>query len=112
MTVEYLLKSLFFIPYLNFANEHRPVLPVGWTLDFEMFFYALFAMCLIFRRTIGSVLLFAAFGAVFLIGRDPGRPTPLAIWADPIIFEFLLGFGIALDPAGNWHGESLPAAIW
>lgn len=96
VTAEYLIKSLLFIPYLNFAGEHRPVLPVGWTLDFEMFFYAVFALCLLFRRTTGSLLLAATFGAVFLIGRNEWAPAPLGIWANPIIFEFLLGFGLAL----------------
>lgn len=37
-----LLKSLFFIPYVGPSGSMQPVLAVGWTLNLEMYFYALF----------------------------------------------------------------------
>jgi len=38
--------SLAFVPHLNPNGEAFPVLPPGWTLNYEMFFYALFFACL------------------------------------------------------------------
>lgn len=43
--LEPLLKSLFFIPFQK-ANGVYPVLGVGWTLNYEIFFYLLFALCM------------------------------------------------------------------
>src|SRR6185437_15681181 len=33
------IASYLFIPARNAAGDHLPLLPVGWTLNFEMFFY-------------------------------------------------------------------------
>ncbi len=46
------VKSFAFIPYLNEVGSHRPILGQGWTLNYEMFFYALFAASLFFARRI------------------------------------------------------------
>lgn len=37
----YLIKSLFFIPFVN-KGYNLPILGVGWTLNYEMFFYLIF----------------------------------------------------------------------
>jgi exopolysaccharide production protein ExoZ len=52
-----LVKSLFFIPYVNAQTVMLPVLPLGWTLNYEMFFYALFAAFLLLphRRRIPAL---------------------------------------------------------
>jgi exopolysaccharide production protein ExoZ len=44
-----LIKSLLFIPYdsLSFPGRIEPLLVPGWTLNYEMFFYALFAVALL-----------------------------------------------------------------
>lgn len=42
-----LLCSLFFIPYVDSQGLMRPVLGLGWTLNFEMFFYATVALALL-----------------------------------------------------------------
>lgn len=90
------VKSLFFIPYLNDAGKHRPFLGQGWTLDHEMMFYAIFAACLFFKRGWGIILMGAAFGALYIATLLPGMPHIVRIWGDPIIFEFLVGFGLCM----------------
>jgi exopolysaccharide production protein ExoZ len=45
----YLAKSLLFVPYRNPAAQGQmfPILGPGWSLDYEMFFYAVFALALL-----------------------------------------------------------------
>ena len=60
--VPHILRSLFFVP-----SDTFPVLGVGWTLNFEIYFYALFAMGLLVSRTlaplIAAVVIFAVINA-------------------------------------------------
>ena len=44
-----LLKSLFFIPFLKESGLIRPILFVGWSLNYEMLFYVLIALALFTR---------------------------------------------------------------
>jgi peptidoglycan/LPS O-acetylase OafA/YrhL len=46
VTVPGLIKSLLFIPY-KMESRNGPVLEVGWTLQFEMFFYGVTGICII-----------------------------------------------------------------
>src|SRR3984957_14335543 len=70
-TLEGLIKSLLFIPSLH---PKAPLLLLGWTLDFEAFFYVVFA-CLFFLaselRTLALCVLFAALVAIGLNLHDP-----------------------------------------
>jgi exopolysaccharide production protein ExoZ len=100
-------KSLMFIPYLSWSGSHRPVLEAGWTLDFEMLFYVLFAICLIFPKRLGLGLL---IGALLLIGLGRGPLIePLRIWADEIVLYFLIGIVFALIRKSVLARQPLPA---
>jgi exopolysaccharide production protein ExoZ len=89
--------SFLFIPYPRPSGEMSPVYGVGWTLNYEMFFYAVFALCLAARREVTVVrvgialVVLAAAGGVW-----PGLPGALAVWADPIVLEFVLGMMLAV----------------
>jgi peptidoglycan/LPS O-acetylase OafA/YrhL len=90
------LASYFFYPMTRPDGLVRPILGLGWTLEYEMFFYACFALALLARRRIGMF----ALGAVFLIGAAcrpwiPSGATPLLFWCDPVILEFALGILVA-----------------
>lgn len=37
----YLLKSMFFVPFVNSKGANMPLLPPGWSLNYEMWFYLL-----------------------------------------------------------------------
>ena len=88
----HLLKSLFFVPYLREDGTVRPVLFLGWTLNYEMFFYALFAAALAWnpKKAVSTVtvLLSAAvtLGLIF-------KPTTIVLrfYSNPIILEFAFG---------------------
>lgn len=93
LTVGHIAGSLLFIPVRSPSNgEIWPVLVQGWTLNFEMFFYVLFAASLFLPRRLqlaGMIGVFAAFvvvGAIF----NPQSPL-LATYTRPIILEFVAG---------------------
>jgi exopolysaccharide production protein ExoZ len=85
--------SLAFLPFHN-AGEHNalsPLLVPGWTLNYEMFFYALFALVLWLqpkRLALASSCLLGALVAAGLV-------FPGYFYLSPIIFEFALGIVIA-----------------
>ena len=91
-----IVSSFLFLPSTNAAGEIRPVIPVGWTLNFEAFFYVVFAVSLLRRRNFAHVLipLTCVLGLLGLL-----RTTAWPVWTaqtDPILFEFVAGVGIAL----------------
>jgi peptidoglycan/LPS O-acetylase OafA/YrhL len=107
---EELLKSLFFIPYFNAEGKHRPVLGQGWTLNYEMAFYIVVAASLFLRKAWAIAAITASFLLVWFIGNIlHAQSDALRIWSVPIIFEFLLGFYIAIA-RNRWlaAGRALP----
>jgi exopolysaccharide production protein ExoZ len=54
-TIPHILSSLAFLPNFFDTNDPRlpPVLGVGWTLNYEIFFYAIFAATLLLPRRLG-----------------------------------------------------------
>jgi peptidoglycan/LPS O-acetylase OafA/YrhL len=81
------------------------VLPMAWTLSFEMVFYLLFALLLPLRSATRLVLFALVFApAVFVPDAvSEGRPA-LGILLNPILFEFTAGVALAMFVA---HGKSL-----
>jgi len=97
LSAGHLLGSLFFIPVRSpSTGEIWPVLVQGWTLNFEMFFYVLFAGALFLPRQWRLVFLTVVFGLFFAAGLiwDP-ESAALATYTRPIILEFLGGVFIA-----------------
>jgi exopolysaccharide production protein ExoZ len=115
------LKTLFFIPYYSVAQgAMRPIVGQGWTLDFEMLFYTLFALCLILRRRLGIALLLAVFPAMVVLRTFvwPLVPyadatTPLQFWTDPITLLFVAGAMVGLVEVrlGQWHNIPYPVVL-
>jgi len=88
---ESLLKSLFFIPYERVGGDVKPILFLGWTLNYEMFFYALYALCIGigFRTSLAPLALVLAIVAAGRIFRFEN-----VVWnfyTNPILLEFALG---------------------
>jgi exopolysaccharide production protein ExoZ len=96
--------SLFFIPEVTDPGQPlRPVLGVGWTLNYEMFFYVLFTAALVFRRRLGVLLLITSLIALVVAGSlvkpllDTADPTTvLTFLCDPIILLFAAGAGLGV----------------
>lgn len=80
-----------------------PALGPGWTLCFEMLFYAGFGLAMAGGRRVGWGLV-GAYGAMLAAGLVVATPV-LRFWGAPIIVEFLLGVGIA------WVWRSAPRRL-
>ncbi|HBK90295.1 MAG TPA: hypothetical protein DDZ68_01350 [Parvularcula sp.] len=84
--------------FLLLPDDEYPLLPVGWTLVHEMYFYAVFAIFVLVRRL--EIIVFLAFwGAIVAVANAAGiagaNPwTRIAF--SPLTFEFIGGAGVAL----------------
>jgi exopolysaccharide production protein ExoZ len=94
-----LIKDFLFIPHWNeqFLNWIAPIVQQGWTLNLEMFFYALFAVSMLFG-SLRLVVLITTLLAIpplanFLIGS--GADVAGNFYSNDIIYEF--GFGVLLQ---------------
>jgi exopolysaccharide production protein ExoZ len=87
-----LLKSLFFIPFVKESGRVAPVLFLGWTLEYEMFFYLVFAAALAIHKKMAGWIAIAMLAVVAIAG-DIAHPssTFLGFYSHPIIMEFALG---------------------
>jgi len=105
--------SLLFIPARDAAGAIRPVLPVGWSLNFEFFFYALFTAALALR--LSPLWLTPVLGAVAVAGffYSPAWPAPLVL-ANGMVLEFAAGMVLATAawrPGGRAAVVLLGAAL-
>jgi exopolysaccharide production protein ExoZ len=93
---EYVAASFFFIPWLRIDGNFTPVLGVGWTLNFEMLFYVLFAAAMLVHKKLRLLTMTVIFVSLALAGLFIARENvQIWIWTRQIIIEFLLGAFIA-----------------
>jgi exopolysaccharide production protein ExoZ len=73
-----------------------PVLIPGWTLNYEMFFYTIFACCLMLPVNSRFLGLFISLAGLVAVGQFFGRDNlVVAFYTSPIILEFWFGICIA-----------------
>ena len=103
----YIGASLLFLPWRRMDGFVQPVLRLGWTLQYEMLFYAMLACVLpLLRRTALTVLL-SALALLVLAGQTvPFASVPLAFWTDPIVAEFGFGVLVAIAAKRGWRAGS------
>lgn len=127
----YVLLSLLFIPAENPGGFGvYPLLDVGWTLNFEMLFYVLFAVALWVR---GSYRLWVVAALLYLVCCiiSPALNLASGFYSNDIVLEFLMGIvigmlyrrglcrarawlpllGIAVALAAIYHGADVPRAL-
>lgn len=75
----HLTSSLFF--FAGATSDLEPILEAGWTLEYEMLFYALFAVALFFKNELVAIVLPSVVLAAMAI-------SGLVDW---IVLEFILG---------------------
>lgn len=90
------LASFCLVPARDGAGQIRPVLPVGWSLEFEAAFYVLAALALAAGRRVTSILPLLALAALAGFWRAPAWPAPLSL-ANGLCLEF--GAGLLLGGA-------------
>jgi peptidoglycan/LPS O-acetylase OafA/YrhL len=88
-----IVTSLAFLPWPR-GNTVDPIVGVGWSLNYEMFFYGLFALALVLPRRLGlamllALLLVAGYGT-WASNEIPGYFLNHNLWS------FAAGIGVAL----------------
>jgi len=89
-TPRHILKSLAFIA---FTDGEMPVVYLGWSLEYEMYFYLAVALLMAMTRDVWRSIV-VIFSALVILGRIPGVDARLgnyAFFVDPMILEFVLG---------------------
>jgi exopolysaccharide production protein ExoZ len=107
-----LVQSLLFIPHFSqsFPGIVWPLLVPGWTLNFEMFFYAVFGLALLLperKRLLPLVAFFVLLTAIGL-AFGPFASAAAQTYTHPMVLEFAAGASIAAWwLSGRWR---LPSA--
>ncbi|MEN5150297.1 acyltransferase family protein [Pseudomonas orientalis] len=127
----HVLLSLLFIPAENPGGYGvYPLLDIGWTLNFEMLFYLLFAVALLVR---GAYRLWVVAGLLYVVCwvMSPALDLVGGFYTNDIVLEFLMGIvigmlyrrglcrarawlpllGIAAALAAIYHGADVPRAL-
>ena len=98
-TIKHFLLSLFFIAHSSPSepNQFLPMIKLGWTLNYEMFFYVIFALAIAvlprqrIALTTGIMILLVTIGVV--IGHSE---SPIVnFYTGGIILEFVFGMFLA-----------------
>jgi len=102
VTAEYVAKSMLFVPYSNPSQDQLlyPVLVPGWSLNYEMGFYALFAAALLAPRQWRTWIITGALGICALAGVIHSRSEVLNVWgfytsSRLLLFAAGIGLGVA-----------------
>jgi exopolysaccharide production protein ExoZ len=99
-TASHVVQSLFFIPHRDPTGLIAPLIVPGWTLNYEIFFYLLFAGSLMAPARLRVWLVSGVLAA--LVALRPLGDITNSAWAtytDPILLEFA---------AGSWSGDYRP----
>jgi len=94
--------SFFLIPDITTDNGLiRPILQAGWTLQYEFFFYAIFAAFLFLKKpaailSISATLCAVAATSIFIQDSEGQGGEPLYFYSRPIILEFVYGMWLAV----------------
>ena len=91
--LSHVLASYFFIPVRHpvLTDYYFPVLIVGWTLNYEMFFYLVFSMSLYVTQAWRVAAVVAALGCITLWGTFHHLEGAAGFYANAIILEVALG---------------------
>lgn len=105
----HLIKSLLFIPHYTPTPPIKiyPYLIPGWTLNYEMFFYLIFCLGLLWNRTmlVCSVLILSLTISGFLFSY---QNAVMKVYSNPILLEFLGGLWIGYIYKSN----KIPKNLW
>jgi peptidoglycan/LPS O-acetylase OafA/YrhL len=101
-----LVQSLFFIPFEKSELRIYPAYFLGWTLNYEMFFYTLFAISIFISFKLRIFISALAIISLFIVYRflDDGtlyKNVLFYFYSRPIMLDFVLGMLI------GWYGSRL-----
>lgn len=83
--------------FLALPQAGEPLLVIGWTLSYELLFYAAFALALRFDRRLLPALTVVWLTAVVLVGALGPHGNPwVRVFGSPLNVEFALGIAIGI----------------
>jgi len=87
------ISSFLFVPYMRESDGLiRPILALGWSLQYEMYFYLLFAVSLLFPRRWALTSVIALLTAIYFAAGVFPLPKAIAgFFQHAIVFEFAMG---------------------
>lgn len=104
----FFLRSILFIPGPSpFEPDLNPLIPQGWTLNYEMMFYILFSASLFLRRRLVVPAMTALCVALVLVGIFVEGGPAFRFWTSPIIFEFVFGMWAGVAWQEGWSFRRL-----
>lgn len=92
VSLEYFLKSIFFVPFDKNGVGFSPLLFLGWTLNYEVYFYLLFALSMRFCKqhvilcTSMLIIILKIMMMTVLVDFSLSR-----FYGDSIVLEFVVG---------------------
>jgi exopolysaccharide production protein ExoZ len=105
---DWLAASLLFWPYPAPGGKISPIYGIGWTLNFEVFFYFVFAVTLVAKRGYAIALVSGGLAAFVLLGALATLPQPFAYWSNSIVIDFIFGVFIG---ALHAYGFTIPRRV-
>jgi exopolysaccharide production protein ExoZ len=87
-----LLKSLFFVPFQKSNGLYQPILFVGWTVNYEMFFYMMLSIGVLINKRRAALLGGSIMLGVMAVSSFFTGTSPIArFYADTVLLECILG---------------------
>jgi peptidoglycan/LPS O-acetylase OafA/YrhL len=92
------LADALFIPDVRVDGDIYPIVDVGWTLNYEMYFYLIFGLTFFLPSQGWALAALTAFflAAWWLVTAVSGLPHAVHQWGQPIALEFAGGGALAL----------------
>jgi exopolysaccharide production protein ExoZ len=85
-------KSIFFIPHFKENGLLHPMLTVGWSLNYEMFFYGCVWLAIVLARGMYIQITLAILVAAFVfLGGLSSQPVLRGFFGTTLLFDFVLG---------------------
>jgi exopolysaccharide production protein ExoZ len=106
------IKSMLFVPawHPNEVGWIFPFFKLGWTLNYEMFFYASFALLFGLDAVRRAAVLSAAFAALVLAGALlPVASAPAVFYTRIDILAFVTGTWVGVLSLRGWHPSARAA---
>ena len=89
------VRDVLFVPHFHreYLDAIFPFLVPGWTINYEMFFYALFALSMLFGDFRFRFMALTLSGLV-LLGGLGWQSAPMIFYTSTVIIEFLFGIAV------------------
>lgn len=89
--ISYLIKSFFFIPY-EISGVIQPIVRVGWTINYEMFFYVIFFISMKISHKYRGLICSVVLTLLAVLGTLLPLPSVfLQFYCHELLLEFVFG---------------------